>query len=48
MKEFKASNENLTDEMLIAFDKENFTVKLAYEVDSGLMSQMLEFYDSHK
>lgn len=48
MKEFKESNEDLTDEMFIAFDKENFTVKLAYEVDSGLMAQMLEFYDSHK
>ena len=40
--------EKLTDEMFIAFDKENFTVKLAYEVDSGLMAQMLDFYDSHK
>ena len=46
--EFKASSEDITDEMIIAFDKENFTVKLAYELDISLMEQMLEFYDSHK
>lgn len=37
--------ENITDEMKAAYYEENLDLHKAYELDSGLMAQMLEFYD---
>lgn len=38
--------ENITDEMKAAYYEENLDLHKAYELDSGLMAQMLELYDS--
>ena len=48
LNDFMASVENVTDEMLLSFYKENFNVILAYELEPKFMAPMLEFYNSHK
>ena len=46
--EYKKSKENITNEMWLSFDKENFSAKLAYDLDPVLMAQMLDFYAKYQ